>query len=182
MRDTATGAVIGRWSGLAQPLALAMPDAGHIAVAEAATGGRLLLLDAHDSVARQVIASGFDVPGGLVVTADGYVLTGQSAGEVIMLGHAGTRRTLARGLARPQGIAALSDGSLVLVEVGARRLLRLDPHSGEITVVAHDLPLGIPGRDGQAPEAAPIGVAVDAEDTIYLGIDRDGSILRLRRH
>ncbi|HNC68885.1 MAG TPA: hypothetical protein PKZ77_00195, partial [Pseudomonadales bacterium] len=182
LRDTATGAVIGRWSGLAQPLALAMPDAGHIAVAEAAAGGRLLLLDAQDSTARRLIASGFDTPGGLVATADGYVLTGQGVGEVILLGHDGTRRTLTSGLARPQGIAALSDGSLVLVETGARRLLRLDPHSGEISVVAQDLPLGIAGREGQAPEAAPIGVAVDARDTIYLGLDRDGSILRLRRH
>lgn len=182
LRDTATGAVIGRWSGLAQPLALAMPDAGRIAVAEAAAGGRLLLLDAQDSTARRLIASGFDTPGGLVATADGYVLTGQGVGEVILLGHDGTRRTLTSGLARPQGIAALSDGSLVLVETGARRLLRLDPHSGEISVVAQDLPLGIAGREGQAPEAAPIGVAVDAGDTIYLGLDRDGSILRLRRH
>lgn len=182
LRDTATAAVVARWSPLARPRALAMPDPGHVVVAEAADGGRLVLLDAQDVNARRVLASGFDEPGGLAMTRDGYALTESAAGRVLLLGNDGSRRALASGLARPEGIAALSDGTLAIAETGKQRLVLLDPRTGDVDTIADDLPLGIAGLADHTTGGALTGVAVDADDAIYLSVDRDGSILRLRRY
>jgi glucose/arabinose dehydrogenase len=82
---------------------------------------------------------------------------------------------IAQGLDRPQGIA--TEGSTVLVvEAGKQRLVRVNPHSGAIEVIARGLAIGLPN--------VPItvaGVAVGAGGTIYVTSDVGNSISRLRR-
>lgn len=182
LRDLATNEVITRWTGLAQPRALAMPDSGRIVVAEAGEGGRLLLLDAADPAARQLLATDIGIVGGLAVMGGDFVLTQVDRGEVVLITHDGNRHIIASGLSRPEGIATLSDGSLIVLEAGLHRMLRIDPVDGDIQVIATELPLGIPGLSTGSPGGAPLGVAVDSDDTVYLSTDRDGSILRLRRN
>jgi sugar lactone lactonase YvrE len=180
LRDAVTGKTIARWSALAQPSALALIDDDRLAVTETGAGGRLLVLDRRDVTARQVLAEGLQQPMGLVRIAQGYIVSESAAGRITLVGDTGERRVIASGLARPEGIARLDDGTLAVAETGARRLLLIDPDDGSATVIAEDLPLGIVGIEEHPPGFA-TGVAADADGTLYLGADRDGSILRLRR-
>jgi sugar lactone lactonase YvrE len=180
LRDAVTGKTIARWSALAQPSALALIDDDRLAVTETGAGGRLLVLDRRDVAARQVLAEGLQQPMGLVRIAQGYIVSESAAGRITRVGDTGERRVIASGLARPEGIARLDDGTLAIAETGARRLLLIDPDDGSATVIAEDLPLGIVGIEEHPPGFA-TGVAADADGTLYLGADRDGSILRLRR-
>lgn len=180
LRDAATLKILAQWTGLAQPSALALLDADRLAVTEAGGGGRLLVLDRHDSAARHVVAEGLQQPMGLLRSAEGYIVSESAAGHLTAISDAGERRVIASGLARPEGIARLDDGTLAVAETGTRRLLLIDPADGSATVIATDLPLGIAGAEEQPP-GVPTGVALGTDGTIYLSADRDGSILRLRR-
>lgn len=180
LRDAVTEKTIARWSALAQPSALALIDDDRLAVTETGAGGRLLVLDRRDVAARQVLAEGLQQPMGLLRIAQGYILSESAAGRITLVGDGGERRVIASGLARPEGIARLDDGRLAVVETGTRRLLLIDPQDGSASVIAQDLPLGIAGVEEDPPGFA-TGVAAGADGTLYLGTDREGSILRLRR-
>ena len=82
---------------------------------------------------------------------------------------------IARGLDRPQGIA--TDGSDVfVVEAGKGQLLRVDPQSGVIQLIARGLPIGLP----EVPSTL-AGVAVGAGGTLYVTSDVENSIWRLQK-
>lgn len=99
-------------------------------------------------------------------------------------------RPLAEHLATPSGIALAPDGSLVVADAGAHTVLRIDPATGAVTVVA-----GKPNESGFADGAAatarfnaPVGVAVGADGTIFVAdtyndrirtIDKDGAVRTL---
>jgi sugar lactone lactonase YvrE len=177
--DARSEQVVTRWSGLAQPSAVALLDADRCAVTEIGQGGRLVLLDRRDPTTRVVLAEGLAQPMGLVRTAAGYVVSESAGGRLTAIDDTGERRTLASGLARPEGVALQADGTLAVAETGAGRLLLVDPVSGTVTVIAEGLPLGLPGI--AAAGSFPTGVAAGADGTLYLSSDREGSILRLRR-
>ena len=75
----------------------------------------------------------------------------------------------------PYGLAAGSDGMLYLTDAGANTLFRIDPESGETTLLATfegvPGPLPNPGRGG-AKEADPVPTGVVAADdgTVYVSL------------
>ena len=48
----------------------------------------------------------------------------------------------------PEGIAVAPDGKLVVAEVGAKRIVSIDPKDGTITEIAANLPIGLPAAPG----------------------------------
>lgn len=144
--DTAGGVVL-NISGLRRPLGTRLLPGGSVLVAEYDTG-RILGLGPSDESRPRLIAEGLDGPTGLVVAdaTRGYV-TESPGGRVTMfsLGQFG-KRTIAEGLQQPEGIALLPDGRLAVAEVGARRLLAIDPASGAREILADDLPIGSEDR------------------------------------
>lgn len=82
----------------------------------------------------------------------------------------GTTRDRARGLNRPIGIAVGPDGSLVVAETGAGRVVAVDAggdtEAGTVTVLAEGLD-------------QPTDVAFDAEGRCYVSEERLGSVLRI---
>ena len=79
-------------------------------------------------------------------------------------------------LGAPQRIAVARDGSLVIADASADRVLRLDPESGEARVIADGLPMPIP--DARNP--SPVGLAIGADGSIYVTAAAENSIYRLR--
>jgi sugar lactone lactonase YvrE len=92
----------------------------------------------------------------------------------------GTREVLASGLAQPEGIAVLPDGSIAVAEVGARRLSVIGARGGRPRVIARDLPVGQMFTRTPAPVFMPTGVAAGDDGTIYVSCDRDNSVLAFR--
>lgn len=72
------------------------------------------------------------------------------------------------GLAAPRGLTALADGSLLIAEGGAGRLLRWDP-GGDPEVVTEGLPyLTVSGIQGES--ASGVSAAIQAEPGVYYAV------------
>lgn len=99
----------------------------------------------------------------------------------------GTERVRASGLDRPAGIAVRPDGTLVVAESGAGRVITLEPEarSDADVLPGADVP---PGADAPPAEPVvllsglgqPMGVALDDSGHLYVSDVERGALLRLR--
>jgi hypothetical protein len=69
----------------------------------------------------------------------------------------------------------------VVAEVGARRLIRIDPASGKVEEIAANLPIGLPATPGGLPSNIPTGVGVGATGVIYFSSDIENAIYKVVR-
>ncbi len=150
---------------------------GVLIVAETARGKLSRITGAGDGEERFELAGDLAAPLGLAIAGNSAVYVSEmAAGRVSRIDvNTGDRRVIARDLDRPQGIA--TDGSAVIVvEAGKGQLVRVEPLSGVVEVIARGLPIGLPN--------VPItlaGVAVGGDGTLYLTSDVENSIWRLRK-
>ncbi|EPX63777.1 NHL repeat domain protein [Cystobacter fuscus DSM 2262] len=161
--------------------ALELPD-GTLLVAEAATG-RLVKVDAAEPAGTTVLAEGLKGPVGLAADTEaeepGVYVTEVRSGNVTRVRLSdGARRTVAKGLKAPEGIARHPDGGLIVAEVGRKQLVRIDPATGRSTVLARNLRIGLPESEGLPPGYLPTGVAVGRSGTIYLTSDMESALYR----
>jgi sugar lactone lactonase YvrE len=85
---------------------------------------------------------------------------------------------LVTGLALPEGIA-VSDGALLVVETGARRLSRIDLESRTSTPLARDLAVHVESQGDFPPTMIFNGVATDGTYAYVTG-DRENVLYRIR--
>jgi sugar lactone lactonase YvrE len=176
--ERATMRLVQSWNDTHAGNAIEMPS-GALIVAAPTLGklSKIASSSGSGSEQRTDIADDLGAPVGLAIAADNAVYVSEMvAGRVSLIDvNTGTRRVIAQGLDRPQGIA--TDGAAVLVvETGKERLIRVNPSSGAVEVLARNLPVGLPN--------VPItlaGVAVGAGGTIYVTSDVENSIWRLRK-
>src|SRR5215218_9508095 len=82
---------------------------------------------------RKVLISTLEGPVGLVGGSKGEVyLTEAFAGQVSKVEANGEKTVVAKDLKSPEGIALAPDGKLIVAEVGARRIIQIDPASGAV--------------------------------------------------
>ncbi|MCV7150774.1 SMP-30/gluconolactonase/LRE family protein [Mycolicibacterium pyrenivorans] len=159
---------------------------GAIVFAELGTG-RVLGLRG-DTV--ETLASGLRDPVGVAFDPDGAPLVAESgAGRVVRLAGGGAD-TVVNGLQRPQGIH-VRDGTLYIVDAGAKELVEVDLSTNARSTVARDLPVGPPPGvepkplKGMPPFSGPqgpfAGVTSGPDGTLYISADGDGSVLAMRR-
>ncbi|MBA2398727.1 MAG: SMP-30/gluconolactonase/LRE family protein [Bradyrhizobium sp.] len=129
---------------------------------------------------RTVLAGGLERPVGLVAGSKGDVyVTEAFIGQVSLIESNGEKTIIAKGLKMPEGIALGPDGMLVVAEVGAKRLIRIDPKSGTVTEIAANLPIGLPAAPGGLPSNIPTGVGVGATGVIYFSSDVENAIYKV---
>jgi len=160
---------------------LELPD-GTLLVAEATTG-RLVRVDGAEPAGTTVLAEGLEGPVGLVADTGaqepGVFVTEVRSGRVTRVRLSdGAKSTVAKGLKAPEGIARHPDGGLIVAEVGRKRLVRIDPATGRLTVLASGLRIGLPESKGLPPGYMPTGVAVGRSGTIYLSSDIESALYR----
>ncbi|MDT5015690.1 MAG: hypothetical protein QOD39_1850 [Mycobacterium sp.] len=137
----------------------------------------------------EVLASGLQEPVGVAFDSGGRPLVSESgAGRVVRL--AGSAETVVDGLLRPQGIAVV-DGTLYIVDAGAKEVVTFDLASGDRHTIAAGLPVGPPPGvepkplKGMPPFSGPqgpfAGITIGPDGTLYVSADGDGSVLALRR-
>ncbi len=177
--DPATGTVLQTHRDFAVPLN-AVRFQGDLVVSEAKTGS--VSRKGADGI-KAPIASGLLVPAGLAVRGGDLFATEWIRGRVLQLAENGsylaTPREVATGLAKPEGIAADADGSLLVVETGLHRLVRVDAATGAVAVVEDNLDLGLPAIPGAAPTFIFNGVAVGECGVVYLTLDSPNELVRL---
>ena len=131
---------------------------------------------------RTPIVGGLEGPVGLAAGPNGSVyLTEAFRGQVSRVEANGDRTVVAKDLKMPEGIAVAPDGNLVVAEVGARRIILVDPQKGTVTEVASNLPIGLPAAPGGLPTNIPTGVGVGATGTIYFSSDMENAIYKVTK-
>jgi sugar lactone lactonase YvrE len=131
---------------------------------------------------RTVMIGGLGGPVGLAPGAGGAVyLTEALTGQVSKVESNGEQTVIAKDLKMPEGIAVAFDGDLIVAEVGAKRIVRIDPLKGTVTEIAANLPIGLPAAPGGLPTNIPTGVGVGATGTIYFSSDIENAIYRVTR-
>jgi streptogramin lyase len=177
--DTA-GAVTFNVSALHTPLGVRLMPGGTALVAEFATG-RILRLGPESDSRPRLIAHELQGPVGLVVVdaTRGYV-TEMLGGRVteFRLDRFETK-PVAKGLDRPEGLALLPNGRLLVAEVGLRRLVSVDPATGKVEVMADNLPIGLESAAGATDANAVTDVVAAADGRIFMSADIDRTILRV---
>jgi len=132
---------------------------------------------------RTVLTGDLEGPVGMVATAtgDAVYVTEAFAGRISKIGTNGEKTLIAKDLKMPEGIALAPDGMLVVAEVGAKRIVQINPKDGAITEIAGNLPIGLAAAPGGLPSNIPTGVGVGATGVIYFSSDVENAIYRVVR-
>ncbi len=130
---------------------------------------------------RSVLIGGLEGPVGLVGGPKGDVyVTEAFAGQVSKVEGNGEKTVVAKGLKMPEGIALAGDGKLIVAEVGAKRIVQIDPQNGNVIEIAGNLPIGLPAP---APGGLPVptGVGVGESGTIYFSSGIENAIYKVTK-
>jgi sugar lactone lactonase YvrE len=131
---------------------------------------------------RSVLIGGLEGPVGLVGGPKGDVyVTEAFAGQVSKVESNGEKTVVAKDLKMPEGIALAPDGKLIVAEVGAKRIVQIDPLNGNVSEIASNLPIGLVGAPGGLPTNIPTGVGVGASGTIYFSSDIENAIYKVTK-
>lgn len=131
---------------------------------------------------RNVLIGGLEGPVGMVAgSKDTVYVTEAFAGQVSRIETNGEKSVVAKDLKMPEGIAVTPDGMLVVAEVGAKRIIQIDPVKGTVTEIAANLPIGLAGAPGGLPTNIPTGIGVGASGTIYFSSDIENAIYKITK-
>jgi sugar lactone lactonase YvrE len=131
---------------------------------------------------RTVLSGGLEGPVGLVGGSKGDVyVTEAFAGQVSKVESNGEKTVIAKDLKMPEGIALTPDGKLIVAEVGAKRIVEIDPQNGNVSEIAGNLPIGLVAAPGGLPTNIPTGVGVGASGTIYFSSDIENAIYKVTK-
>jgi sugar lactone lactonase YvrE len=131
---------------------------------------------------RNVVIGGLEGPVGMAAgPGDTVYVTEAFSGQVSKIESNGEKSVVAKDLKMPEGIALAPDGMLVVAEVGAKRIVQIDPAKGTVTEIAANLPIGLAGAPGGLPTNIPTGVGVGASGTIYFSSNIENAIYKITR-
>ncbi len=179
--DGKTGATRDMLHGFKAPHDAVVLADGSILVAELGTKSLVKVSGEHGKD-RTTLIGDLEGPVGLVArSGDTIYLTEAFAGMVSKVETNGEKTVITKDLKMPEGIAVAPDGKLVVAEVGAKRIVSIDPKDGTISEIAANLPIGLPAAPGGLPSNIPTGVGVGASGVIYFSSDIENTIYKVVR-
>lgn len=180
--DRATSASRDIMHGFKQPHDAIRTRDGRLLVSEFGTGSIINVSGEHGKD-RTAIATGLQGPIGLVEDRDGALfVTEAMAGQVTKIDGNGNKTVLARDFNMPEGLARAADGTLIVADVGNKRLVSVNPVDGAMTTIADKLAIGMPAIPGGLPTYIPTGVAVGSDGAIYVSSDIENAIYKISAH
>ena len=180
MVDRDSYKTVHKWKDIEAPYGVLLTDNGEPIVADFGSG-QIIRLSTLDKKSREIGASELSGPVGIAwASPDALYVTEALAGRVQRINlNDDSKRIISDGLNQPEGLAILADGRLVVVEVGAQRVIAVDPETGAIEVLAADLPVGQFVPHTPAPVHVPSGITRGENGVLYVTSDRAHSIMRL---
>jgi hypothetical protein len=125
-----------------------------------------------------VVASALSEPTAVARDANGSLWVTQAEGApLVTIAGDGSARAVV-GVSQPEGLA-VSDGTVLIADVGARRLIAIDVRTATATTVVEDAPIGRP--DGGVVPFSFCTVAAHPQGGFVVGCNGDGSIRWLQR-
>ena len=135
---------------------------GSFLVNELGTKSLVRVQGEHGDIRTPIIGL-LEGPVGMVQASSSAVyITEAFSGTVSKIETNGVKTVVAKDLKMPEGIALAPDGKLVVAEVGAKRIVQIDPANGTVTEIAANLPIGLAGAPGGLPTNIPTGVGIGA--------------------
>lgn len=135
------------------------------------------------SMDKEILMAGIPVPSGMAVADGSLYVADWLSGNIYQLMAGGfvlaTPHVVVGGLQRPEGMALDAQGRLLVVEVGSRRLLRIDPQYPQVEVLAEGLAVGLQAVPGYPPSWLLSSVAADSCGRITVTQDLNNSLLRV---
>jgi len=170
--DKATFEVLDTWEGFNAPGDVLAAASGELIVADTGSG-RVLRVTGPAESDRETLAEDLVAPTGLAWSGPDAVYVSESTGGRVLRINLESNAIddVATGLDQPEGLAVTDEGAILVVEVGAKTLTRIDPTDGSRTVLAGDLPVGWANgpslyRDVEIG-ASGIYLTSDVDNTIY---------------
>lgn len=158
--------------------ALELPD-GTLVVSEMASGA-LIRLSGNGFADRSILSTGLNGPVQMALGQDGHIYLTEASGFLTRIDPASGQITrVAKDLAMPEGLAQTADGQWIVAETAARRISKLNLLTGQRSILADNLPIGLAAAPGMPPSGIPTGVVVDQQGRIYFGSDIDNGLYRL---
>lgn len=178
--DRATDQIIAETAEVKAPSGVVLTAAGDVIAAEPGAGhkntGRIVRWSA---AGLTTVADGLSQPTALAWFSDDVVLvTETEAGVVARIELGSGRRTvIAAGFDRPNGVAVLPDGRIAVAEGENGRIFVVDATGKSKTEIAGGLALSVAGF--RVPPTTPVGLAADADGTLYVSCPGDNRILKI---
>jgi streptogramin lyase len=175
--DRKTGATREMMHGFKAPHDAVRLNDGSFMVNE--LGTKSMVRVTSDQVRTPVIGA-LEGPVGMVVASNSSVyITEAFSGQVSKIETNGYKTVIAKDLKMPEGIALMPDGKIVVAEVGAKRIIQIDPQNGSVTEIAGNLPIGLAATPGGLPTNIPTGIGVGASGTIYFSSNIENAIYKV---
>ena len=171
--------------GYDQLMGVARSTNGAIAFAEYGTG----IVHISEGGRVDQAMQNLDGPMGVAIMDETIFVAEAHAGRIAMLRRGRGEAVIAEGLGHPEGLCFAND-RLYAVDTLGKRLLEIDWQSGDVGVIASNLPVGAPS--GITPKfLGPIGdmsgpmvnfadVAAGLDGALYVSGDGEGSVLAIR--
>ena len=154
---------------------------GSFLVNELGTKSLVRVQGEHGDIRTPIIGL-LEGPVGMVQASSSAVyITEAFSGTVSKIETNGVKAVVAKDLKMPEGIALTPDGKLVVAEVGAKRIVQIDPANGTVTEIAANLPIGLAGAPGGLPTNIPTGVGIGASGVIYFSSDIENAIYKITK-
>lgn len=177
--DPKTNKVLERYSVPAPLNAIRFQN--DIVVADLGLGGVVWLSD--NAMILKTDNTIIILPVGLTTDGETLWVADRATGTIWQIGFEGktpsTPVSVACGLTNPEGLALDTDGNLLVVETGKQRLARVDLNTGEVSIIADRLELGLEGPKGLPPTYCFNGVAVSSSGAIYITGDMTNVLYRI---
>jgi len=177
--DRATGALLRTYHNL--PLAydvLEMPDGSLLVLQMQA--GTISRLTQDEHAAPVVVAKGLAGAVALARIGETVYASQYAQGTVARVDLAsGVVTAVVTGLDRPEGLATMADGRLLVVEGDAGSVVAVNPVNGEKSRLIEGLSLALPAIAGFPPMGNISGVAVGQDGTIFVGSEKESAIFRI---
>ncbi|SDO62511.1 SMP-30/gluconolactonase/LRE family protein [Afipia sp. GAS231] len=179
--DRKTGKTTEMLHGFKAPHDAVKLSDGSILVNELGTKSLVRVQGEHGDTRTPIIGL-LEGPVGMVQASSSAVyITEAFSGQVSKIETNGVKDVIAKDLKMPEGIALAPDGKLIVAEVGAKRIVQIDPASGTITEIAANLPIGLAGAPGGLPTNIPTGVGVGASGVIYFSSNIENAIYKITK-
>ncbi len=178
--DRKTGKTLATRHGFAAPFDVLEIEDGSLLVAQLAAGN-LMHVTGEGDADRTVLVEGLVTPSALAFADSGAIYVVQAMkGEVTRVDLVTKeRKAIAQGLKGPEGLVVAPDGRVIVSEVGAKRVVAIDPASGAVTVLAENLPIGLALSPGMPPIGVQTGLAVTAKGDIIVSADIEDALYKL---
>lgn len=133
---------------------------------------------------RSPLISGLIVPTGLATNGQDLYVADYATGTIWKAAEGGIKlespTVVTNELTNPEGMTMDLDGNLLVVDVGTRKLIKVNPETGKTSVVAKRLKVGLDSLSGTPPTWASLSdVAVSDSGVIYATGDKKNLIYKI---